>query len=310
MLARIANPEMLLLLPVVLALGCWVILRRRRRPRMRASTALFEGESRTTWRMRLLSLPLWLMLAAIVVLVLAASRPQTSWSESRRWVEGIDIMMVADVSGSMRNNRFFIPSRLDSAKQTMTDFVAGRENDRIGIVIFGADTFALCPLTGDYDALKVFIDRIDYDLIDPQATAIGDGLANGVKRLVESDAKSKVVILLTDGDNNAGRLDPLTASQTAKAFGIKVYTIAIGPVGANNGVLPRIASETGGRYFHATDDRSLEGIYAEIDQLERTERKIDETLFYDELGQYLMVPALLLLLLGFALENTMLRTFP
>ena len=204
-------------------------------------------------------------------------------------------------------------------------------NDQIGIVIFAKDTFNLCPLTQDHRALETFIDRIDFDLANGDATAIGMGLANAVNKLRASKAKSKVAILLTDGENNSGQIDPIRAAEVAKQFGVRVYTIGVGsasgevpmpvsgpfgqqivrvPFTLNVEQLTQIAEMTGGQFFRATDDQSLEKIYHQIDKMERTKIEVAETHYFDELAQYLMIPALGLLLLAFALENSWLRIFP
>jgi Ca-activated chloride channel homolog len=328
---RLAAPWMLLLIPVFLLAG-WRLWRLgpRRHPRMKFSSATLLGVNSPTLRSRLLGLPPALVLAASLLLVLALARPQSAWREHKRFTEGIDIMLVIDVSGSMRALDFS-PNRLEKAKQVVKEFVKGRSNDQIGIVIFAKDTFTLCPLTQDYGALETFIDRIDFDLVNGDATAIGMGLANAVNKLRQSKAKSKVVILLTDGENNAGRIDPLAAAEIAKQFGVRVYTIGVGgnasevPIPNPNPLGPRvvmmpfklnveqltsIAKMTGGQFFRATDGQSLEKIYRQIDSMERTPIQISETHYFDELAQWLIIPALILLLLAFALENTWLRAFP
>lgn len=328
---RLADPWMLLLLLPLLVLA-WRLWRRReaRRPRMKYSSVALLGAAGPTLRSRLLGLPMLLVFAALALLIVAMARPQSAWREHKRFAEGIDIMLVIDVSGSMRALDF-TPNRLEKAKAVVKQFVAGRENDQIGIVIFAKDTFALCPLTQDYSALESFVARIDFDLVNGDATAIGMGLANAVNKLRTSKAKSKVAILLTDGENNAGQIDPLRAAEIAKQFNIRVYTIGVGSTAGEVPIpnpgpfgpriisvpfkldieqLTRMAEMTGGQFFRATDDRSLEKIYKQIDQMERTKVEVAETHYFDELAHYLMIPALGLLLLALALESTWLRTFP
>ena len=331
MMLRLANPWLLLLLALLPLIGWWLWHRRRRiRPRMKYSSLALLRAATPTLRARLLGVPLVLVFAAGALIILGLARPQSAWREHRRFAEGIDIMLVIDVSDSMRALDF-TPNRLEKAKEVVKQFVRGRSEDQIGLVIFARDTFTLCPLTQDYNALESFVDNIKFGIVNGDATAIGMGLANGVNKLRVSKAQSKVIILLTDGENNAGRIDPLSAAEIAKQFAVRVYTIGVGSVRGqvripNPGAfgprtvtilsaldvkqLTQIAEMTGGRFFHATDDRSLEKIYQDIDKLERTKVEVSETHYFDELAQYLMLPALFLLLLAFALENTWLRTFP
>lgn len=330
---RFADPWLLLLLALPLFAAVWLARRSSRlRPRMRfSSLQLLAGAGGRTLRARLAALPRWLTLLACALTVLALARPQSAWREhNKRFNEGIDIMLVIDVSGSM-HALDFTPNRLEKAKAVVKDFIKGRSDDQIGLVIFARDTFTLCPLTQDYQALLQFVDRIDFDLLDGDGTAIGMGLANAVSRLKDSKAKSKVCILLTDGENNAGKIDPLSAAKVAKDFGVRLYTIGVGtaegyvsipvqtPMGMITQKMPakldvdqltQMAQMTGGQFFHATNDKSLETIYGQIDKMERSKIEMNETHYFDELGQCLMWPALALLLLAFALEVTWLRSFP
>ena len=332
MMLRFADPWMLLiLLPVALA-GWWLWRRGGRplRPRMRySSSALLEGAP-VTLRARLLGVPAVALLLAAALLAVAMARPQSAWSERRRFTEGIDIMLVLDVSDSMRALDFQ-PNRLLKAKEVVKQFIGGRTDDQIGVVIFARETFTLCPLTHDYQALQEFVDRIDFDLVPGDSTAIGMGLANAVDKLKDSKARSKVAILLTDGENNAGRISPVTAAQIAQKLGVRVYTIGVGPPGGEVRVprmsplgmtidfapsmldvkeLTTMAQMTGGQFFLATDGESLEKIYGQIDRMERTKIELSDLQYFDELGQWLVIPALLLLLGALLLETTWLRTFP
>ena len=330
---RFANPWMMLLLaPLLVAVWRYWRHRRHNYPQLKfSSMALLRGAA-PTLRSTLTGLPALLVFLAALLLVLAMARPQSAWRERKRFAEGIDIMLVIDCSGSMAAMDF-TPNRLEKAKAVVKDFIKGRSDDRIGLVIFARNTFTLCPLTSDYAALSNFLDRIDLNLrlVDSDRTAIGMGLANAVNKLRQSKAKSKVAILLTDGENNAGQIDPISAAEIAKQFGVRVYTIGVGsasgavqiPNPGNFGPqvimieakldvaqLTKIATMTGGQFFRATDDRSLEQIWHQIDKMERTEVRVSETHFFDELAHYLMIPALGLLLLAFALEHSWLRTFP
>jgi Ca-activated chloride channel family protein len=227
---------------------------------------------------------------AFVALIAALARPQLPLSWSNVKTEGIDIMLALDMSGSMLAEDFE-PNRLEASKAVAMDFIRNRPNDRIGLVVYSGETFTQCPLTTDHAVLLNLFHSIQYGIIE-DGTAIGLGLANAVNRLKESEAKSKVVILLTDGENNKGSIPPLTASDIAKQFGIRVYTIGVGkngkarmPVGENlfgrmqyeevpvkidEEILTQIANNTGGKYFRATDNESLSSIYEEIDLLEKT----------------------------------------
>ena len=328
---RFAEPWMLLLIPAIIALACWSLFSRRpARPRMRYSSLELLREAGRTLRTRMLALPALLTFLACLLLALALARPQSAWRESKRFSEGIDIMLVLDVSDSMAALDF-TPNRLERSKAVIKEFIKHRVDDQIGLTIFGVDTFAMSPLTHDYKALDEYVDRIHFDLVSGNGTAIGMGLANGVSQLRASKAKSKVVILLTDGENNAGQIDPISAGTIAKAFNVRVYTIGVGTEGRmvdipdprtggrtltqmpsqlNAEQLTEIAEMTGGQFFRATDDQSLEQIYAQIDTMERTRVEVAETQAFDDLGHFLIIPALGLLLLAFGLENTWLRTFP
>ncbi|MCE5229735.1 VWA domain-containing protein [bacterium] len=329
---RFAQPMMLLLLLLLPLAGLWLWKRRRRglRPRMQFSSLMLMGLIHHSVRSRLLGLPTLLLLAAAALMILAMARPQSAWREHQRYTEGIDIMLVIDVSESM-TAKDFQPNRLEKAKEVVKSFIDGRKDDQIGIVIFAAETFTLCPLTHDYAALRQFVDFIRFDIINGNATGIGMGLANAVDRLQKSKAKSKVAILLTDGENNTGKIGPITAAQIAQKLGVRVYTIGVGspggvvpmdvqtPFGMQTQMVPsqlnveeltNVAKMTGGQFFLATDGDSLEKIYKQIDRMERTKIETGAMQYYDELAQYLMFPALALLLLAFVLEHTWLRTFP
>jgi Ca-activated chloride channel family protein len=265
---------------------------------------------------------------AIAVLIVALARPQTYSTGENVYTEGIDIAMVLDISGSMLAEDFQ-PNRLEAAKDVINDFVQGRTSDKIGLVVFARESFTQCPLTIDYTVLRNLLKDIKSGMIT-DGTAIGNAIANGVNRLKDSDAKSKVMILITDGVNNAGEVDPLTAAQIAETFGIRIYTIGVGtrgeapypfntpfgtryqmvPVEIDESLLQQISGMTGGRYFRATNNQKLKEIYNEIDKLEKSRVEVlsyrnTKELFYSWAGA-----GLLLLLLELGLVRTYLRRLP
>ncbi len=275
-----------------------------------------------------------LRVATVVLLILALSRPQKGIEHSRVRTEGIDIQLVVDVSGSMRALDFELngkkANRLAVVKKVVKDFIKSRAGDRIGLTLFAGRAYTQCPLTLDYGMLLTLLDKAKIGMIE-DGTAIGSAIASAVTRLKDSTSKSKVIILLTDGVDNASRLDPVTAAQIAKTFGIKIYTIGAGTRGAvpypardifgntvyrsvkieiDDELLAKIAETTGGRSFRATDTKSLEETYKEIDELERTERDVEQYLDHKELFAVFAVPALLLLLIEIALGQTRLRELP
>jgi Ca-activated chloride channel family protein len=262
---------------------------------------------------------------AIAALIVALARPQSSLSWQNTTTEGIDIMIASDISGSMLAEDFQ-PNRLEAGKNIAIDFIKNRPDDRIGLVIFSGESFTQCPLTIDHDVLINLYKDVKNGMID-DGTAIGMGLATAVNRLKDSEAKSKVIILLTDGSNNMGSIAPLTAAQIAKQFGVRVYTVGIGthgyapypvqtPMGiqyqrilvdVDEGTLTKIANITGGKYFRATDNQTLKNIYEQIDKLEKA--KIDVTQYHKKTELYwpFALIALLFLSLEFILKNTWLK---
>lgn len=284
-------------------------------------------------------LPVWLpfliRLAAFAFLLCALARPQTSSSQQRRTAEGIDIIITLDVSQSMtiedvdNTDR----NRLDLAKETVKKFILGRRDDRIGFVIFSGEGITLSPPTLDYDFLLGAVDRAEVSQLK-DGTAIGDALATSLNRLRESPAKSRVVILITDGDNNMGAIAPLTAGEIAVGYGIKVYTIALGKEGVvnipryvdyfgvtkktysqttstiNPTLLTKIAEETGGKFYRADDDGSLSRVFADIDKLERTKVETKDRVLWEEHFQIFAWIGLALLLLDLLLRTTVFRILP
>lgn len=274
-------------------------------------------------------IPLALRMLALAAVILALARPQIHNDERNIEGEGIDIVLCIDVSGSMLAQDFH-PNRLEAAKRVAVEFVRNRPADRIGLVIFAGESFTQCPVTSDHAVLESQILQIDGGfLVD--GTAIGSGLSTSVDRLRSSEAKSKIVILLTDGENNGGLIDPKTAKEIAKSYDIKVYTIGIGSDGYANtpvqgpggqvimqqekvnideSLLKEIASETEGKYFRAKDDQALAGIYSEIDQLEKTKLSITVTRRYTERFHPLVFLAIGLILTELLLRFTVFRQFP
>jgi len=281
-----------------------------------------------TLRERLRHIPFAVRLIAIGLLIIALARPQSFSSGENVTTEGIDIAMVLDISGSMLAEDFK-PNRLEAAKNVIDNFVEGRTSDRIGLVIFSREAFTQCPLTIDYNVLRNLLLDIRSGMIQ-DGTAIGNAIANGVNRLKESDAKSRIIILLTDGVNNAGEVDPISAAEIAKAFGIRIYTIGVGtrgeapypvqtpfgtryqmvPVEIDEDMLTSIAGLTDGQYFRATNNRALAEIYEKIDKLEKT--KIEITSYKNASEKYhsWLWGGLILLLVELGLSRTILRKLP
>ncbi len=298
-------------------------------PVVEALRAVGPGR-RARWRWLLPAL----RAAAFALLVLALARPQLGKAATRVSAEGIDIMLAVDVSGSMLAEDFQLDgeraNRLAAVKAVVREFIGQRPNDRAGLVLFAARPYTQSPLTLDHGWLLANLDRARIGMIE-DGTAVGSALATAVSRLEASEAKSKIVILLTDGQSNAGKVPPLTAAESAKALGYRVYTIGAGtrgaapypqtdpfgrkvyvnvPVDVDEDTLRHIAETTGGKYFRATDTESLRLIYQEIDQLEKTEQEGLQYLEYEELYVWLALAALLLLAGEAVLAQTWLRTLP
>jgi Ca-activated chloride channel family protein len=267
-------------------------------------------------------------MTALTLVIIALARPQSTSKGENVYSEGIDIVLALDISGSMLAEDFQ-PNRIEAAKNVAIDFISGRTNDRIGLVIFSGESFTQCPLTVDYNVLKSLIKPLKSGMIE-DGTALGLGLANAVNRLKDSKSKSKVIILLTDGVNNRGEIDPITAAQIAQSYGIRVYTVGVGtigdapypvqtpfgtryqmvPVDVDEKTLRDIAGMTGGKYFRATDNRKLKSIYQEIDQLEKTRIEVRSYRRYSELYYSLIFVSVFLLIGEIGLSNTFLRKLP
>ena len=282
----------------------------------------------SSWKTSLRHLPFIIRLLAIICIITALAKPQTKNDLQQTEGDGVDIVLCIDVSGSM-TAQDFQPNRLEAAKNVAADFVSRRLSDRIGVVIFAGESFTQCPITTDHRVLLAAIENIHNGLLE-DGTAIGSGLGTSVDRLRNSKSKSKVIILLTDGENNGGLIDPKTAKEIAKTFGIKVYTIGVGtdgyapqPVNTPLGVqmqstkvtideklLTEIANETGGKYFRAKDNNSLSKIYTDIDNLEKSKVEISTLTRYTEKFFPFVMAALALLLLEIICRYTLFRKFP
>ena len=322
-----ANPKLLWLLLLVPLAIIWYILRHKKQEAsLNFSDLNGMAKLPKTWKAYLRHLLFALKMAALALLIVALARPQSSSTNSTSNIEGIDIVMAMDVSGSMLA-RDLKPDRLTAAKNVASDFVKDRPGDRMGLVIFSGETFTQVPLTTDHGVMLNMLAEMKNGLID-DGTAIGDGLATAISRLKDSEAISKVVILLTDGMNNAGSVDPYTAAEMAKLYGIRVYTIGVGSYGTapypvqtpfgtqiqqvkveiDEKLLTSIANSTGGKYFRATNNQKLDEIYQEIDKLERSKIEVTEFRRLHEEFYPLVAWAIALLLLEFLLRKTIFRT--
>ena len=302
-------------------------------PGIRYADTRLIGQSQSSWRMRLRPLLATMRYLAIALVVLAIARPQSGQSQDIIRGEGVDIVMALDISGSMASLDFQPDNRLTAAKQVISDFIKERPYDRIGLVVFAANAFNQSPLTVDHTVLERLLDQVELatDLKLDDGTAIGLGLANAANMLKDSPSKSKVVILLTDGVNNSGQIDPLTAAEAANALGIKVYTIGAGRPGSvpvpiqdafgrqqvvmqqsvlDETTLKNIAEKTGGLFFRAQDTEGLQQVYDQINQLEVSPVEIHSFSRFQELEGGLLIVALALLLGEKVLSHTLLRTIP
>ena len=321
------QPWFFLLLIAVPVLIFWYASKNNKR---QAAIIISDVSARglSSWKTSLRHVPFVCRLLAIFFIIAALARPQTMFEEQNAEGEGVDIVLCIDVSGSM-TAQDLQPNRLEAAKNVAIDFVNKRLTDRIAIVIFSGESFTQCPLTTDHGVLISAIENIRNGLLE-DGTAIGSGLSTSVERLRTSKSKSKVVILLTDGENNGGLIDPQTAKEIAKAFQIKVYTIGVGtdgyapqPVNTPMGVvmqnakvsideklLKEIAAETGGKYFRAKDNEGLTGIYDEINSLEKSKVEISTRTRFTEKFFPFVIAALALLFLEMLLKFTVFRKFP
>jgi Ca-activated chloride channel family protein len=324
-----ANPELLYLLLLLPLMGVWYWYKSSRsKAEVQLSSTQAFAHSRKSLRQYLYHLLPILRILSVGLLIVALARPQSTSSSKDITIEGIDIVMAVDISGSMLAEDLK-PNRLEAAKDVAIDFIDGRPNDRVGLVVFAGETFTQVPLTTDHTVLKNLFAEVKSGMIE-DGTALGDGLATAVSRLRDSKAISKVIIILTDGVNNAGAVDPVSAAEIAELYGIRIYAIGVGSQGTapypvqtafgiryqnmeveiDEELLQKVADMTEGKYFRATSNTKLKSIYEEIDTLEKS--KIDVTEFHKKSEEFwlLALVALLLFSLEIILRNTIFRTTP
>ncbi|MEE9441489.1 MAG: VWA domain-containing protein [candidate division Zixibacteria bacterium] len=316
---------------LIIGLMVWYYIKKMpgRSASMRYSDVSLVKTGKKTMRQKFRPLLFWLRLLALAFLIIAMARPQSGTEQRDIDAEGIDIIMALDISGSMEAEDFKPHNRLYVAKEEIGKFIDRRTNDRIGLVVFARNSFTQCPLTLDYGILKSFLEQIDFGMIE-DGTAIGMALANSVNRLRESEARSKIIVLLTDGVNNAGEIDPLTAANVAKTMGIKIYTIGAGKPGnamypvqtifgkryqylpneIDEELLTQVADKTGGKYYRARSETELEQIYSEIDQLEKTKIYVHEYTQYEELFFEFVIFGFIILMVEMFLSQTYFRKIP
>lgn len=322
-----ANPRLLWGLLIIPAAIVWYVFRHKKQEASvrYSDTTGFDNLPRS-WKVYARHLLFALQLAALALLMVAMARPQSSSTSQTSNIEGIDIILAQDISGSMLA-RDLKPDRLEASKQVAADFVESRPTDRMGLVVFAGESFTQVPLTTDHGIMLNMLKELKTGMID-DGTAIGDGLATAINRLKDSEAVSRVIILLTDGLNNAGSVDPYTAAELAKLYGIRVYTVGVGSYGTapfpvntifgtqyqqmrveiDEKLLATIANSSGGKYFRATSNQKLDEIYDEIDKLERSKIEVTEFRHLHEEFYPLVAWALGLLLLEFILRKTVFRT--
>ncbi len=325
-----ANPTYLYLLLLLIPMIGWYIykLSKNQASLQVSSTEVFDAPEARSWRIWLRHVPFVLRMAAIAVLIVILARPQSTNSWQNSTTEGIDIVLAMDISTSMLAQDLK-PNRLEAAKDVAASFINGRQNDNIGLVVFAGESFTQCPLTTDHAVLLNLFKDLQTGFLN-EGTAIGLGLANAVSRIKDSQAKSKVIILLTDGVNNQGEIAPVTAAEIAKTFGIRVYTIGVGTMGKapypfqtafgvqyqnidveiDEPTLKQIAATTGGQYFRATDNASLKEIYSEIDQMEKTKISVQQYSKKQEEYKNWAILLFALLLVEIVIRNTLVRNIP
>ena len=324
-----ANIEYLFLLLLLIPYIVWYILKHKKNnATLQMSDTNIYSDIKKSYKIYLLHAPFILRIIVLSLVILILARPQTTNNWQNSEVEGIDIMLAIDVSTSMLAEDLK-PNRLEAAKDVAAEFISGRPNDNIGITLFAGESFTQCPLTVDHTVLLNLFQSINSGIVE-DGTAVGMGIANAVSRLKDSKAKSKVIILLTDGTNNKGDISPLTAADIAKSFGIRVYTIGVGtngmapyplrvagtiqyintPVEIDEKTLTQIAITTNGNYFRATNNSKLKEVYKEIDKLEKTKLNVKQYSKRHEEYQLFALIALLFLLLEFYLRNSILKKIP
>lgn len=328
------NKEYFLLLLLLIPYVLWYFLKHKKsEPTLRMSDTYAYQRAPRSWRMRIIHAPMALRCITFVLIVIVLARPQTHNSWGHKTVEGIDIMLAMDVSTSMLAEDLK-PNRIEAAKDVAAEFISGRPNDNIGLTIFAGEAFTQCPMTTDHTSLLNLLQNVRTDIaargLIQDGTAVGMGLANAVSRLKDSKAKSKVVILLTDGSNNMGDISPMTAAQIARSLGIRVYTIGVGtnkvarypmpvaggvqyvniPVEIDTKTLSDIAATTQGNFYRATNNRQLKQIYRDIDKLEKTKMSVSHFSKRYEAYQPFALAAVICLFLEILLSNTILRRMP
>ena len=317
-----------MVIPALLVLHYIYLELAGRHPHMRVSSSVPWTITGTSFMAVLRHLPFLLRTFALVMIIIAIARPRSSTEMERIDTEGIDIILAMDVSTSMLA-RDLTPDRISASKDIAIEFISQRPSDRMGIVVFAGESFTQCPLTTDRATLINLMKEVQTDLIE-DGTAIGNGLATAVARMKDSDAKSRVVILLTDGVNNRGEISPQMAAEIAKTYGIRVYTIGVGKEGMapypvmtpwgvevqnvkveiDEALLSDIAQSTGGRYFRATDNTKLAEIYSEINKMEKARTTVDSFPVYKELFGLYALLALIAVMLEFFIDRFVLRRLP
>lgn len=323
-----AYPEFFVLFLCIPVMIYWYLQKSRKGQGTLMISTVRGFEGSRSWKNLLLHLPFVLRILAVTSLIIAIARPQIRNDQELVNGQGIDIVLCLDISGSMLAQDF-TPNRMEAAKNVASEFIDNRPADRIGLVIFSGESFTMCPLTTDRAVLKSQLYSVESGLLE-DGTAIGSGLATGIERLRSSPSKSKVIILLTDGENNGGLIDPNTAKEIAKSVGVRVYTVGVGtegyapvPVQTPGGVvmqrekvsideklLTQIANETGGKYFRAKDNESLRNIYTAIDKLEKSRIEITTLKKYTEEFFPFALAAAALIFLEYALRFTVFKKFP
>ena len=325
------NPYFFLLLLVLLPYVVWYVLKfKKSLPSLKMPDTTKYAHVPKSFRLYLLHVPFVLRILLIFLVVCILARPQSKHSWSNTDVEGIDIMLAVDVSTSMLAQDFK-PNRVEALKEVAKRFIDKRPNDNIGLSMFAGEAYTQCPLTADHVVLMNLYNSVDCNMaargIIDDGTAIGDGIMNAVLRLRESEAKSKVIILLTDGVNNSGNISPLTAAEIAKKYGIRIYTIGIGrngmapyplptggtamlPVEIDEQTMTKISTETGGQYFRAQENDELDAVYQDIDKMERTKFSVKQFSRRSELFEPFAIAALLVLLLEIFLRTVVLKRLP
>ena len=324
-----ANPLYLFLLLLLIPVIVWYILKQKNaQASLQVSTTQAFDKMPKSYKVYLRHVRFALRILVITCLIIVLARPQSTDNWQNSSTEGVDIVLALDIYGSMMA-RDFKPDRVEAAKDVAAQFVSGRENDNIGLVIFAGESFTMCPMTTDHAVLLNLMKDVHCGMVD-DGTAIGDGLATAINRIKDGPAKSKTIILLTDGTNNAGDIAPLTAAQIAKSLGIRVYTIGVGskglapypvqtpygityqnmPVEIDESALQQIAATADGKYFRATNKNVLKNIFEEIDKMEKTKLTVKEYSRKEEDFMPWAILALVLLGMEIVLRNTLLRNIP